>query len=837
MARIISQRYAWFDSHPLKQVNTVFWILSAIAVAWALAYIRASLAVATLVAAAFLILCFLITPSSSLAIIFISLIFILIALPLNLPALRQRWISAPVLRIFRKIMPSVSQTEREALEAGTVWWDGELFSGKPHWKKLLSLAPATLSEEEQAFLDGPVEELCQMLDDWKITHDILDLPEDVWQFLKDQRFFSMIIPKHYGGLGFSTLAHSAVVVKIASRSGSAAGTVMVPNSLGPAELLLHYGTEDQKDYYLPRLASGKEIPCFALTAPEAGSDAAAMPDRGILCKGEFQGENDVLGIRLDWEKRYTTLAPIATVLGLAFKLYDPEHLLGDKEDIGITLALIPVDTPGISIGRRHIPLNMMFQNGPHSGKDVFIPVDWIIGGPPCAGKGWRMLMERLAVGRSVSLPASSTAIAKLSCRFTGAYARVRTQFQLPIGYFEGVDEALARIAGYTYMMDAARIVTVNAVDAGEQPSVVSAIVKYHSTENIRKVVNDAMDVLAGAGISLGPRNMLGPCYQSVPVGITVEGANILTRSLIIFGQGAVRSHPYVYKEMQAVSDTDSRRALRNFDKALFGHVGLVIGNLARTLFMGLTGGHFIPPPVSGAASAYYQRLERMSSAFSLTADVTMLSLGGALKRKEKLSGRLADVFSHLYLASCVLKHYEDQGRLESDTPLMRWACEQSLYEIQQAFNSLLQNFPNRPLAWLLRLLIFPGGQAFKAPNDKLGHKIASLIMEPSAARDRLTHGIFQSDSVQDPLGRVEDALSKVIAAEPIRKRIHTAIREKQLPTDGPDEEFIDQAVKENIISNEEAELVRTAVAARREVIKVDDFPPDLSSGEPVNNSV
>ncbi|VAW77825.1 Acyl-coenzyme A dehydrogenase FadE, partial [hydrothermal vent metagenome] len=718
---------------------------------------------------------------------------------------------------------------REALEAGSVWWDGELFSGKPHWKTLLDLAPGTLSKEEQEFLDGPVEELCQMLDDWKITHDIFDLPEDVWQFLKDQRFFSMIIPKHYGGLGFSTLAHSAVVIKIGSRSGSAASTVMVPNSLGPAELLLHYGTDDQKDYYLPRLASGEEIPCFALTAPEAGSDAAAMPDRGFVCKGEFQGEKDVLGIRLNWEKRYTTLAPVATVLGLAFKLYDPEHLLGDTENIGITLALIPTDTPGISIGRRHIPLNMMFQNGPHTGKDVFIPIDWIIGGPSCAGKGWRMLMERLAVGRSVSLPALSTAVAKLSCRFTGAYAHVRTQFQLPIGRFEGVDEALARIAGYTYMMDAARTVTVDAVDAGEQPSVVSAIVKYHSTENMRKVVNDAMDVLAGAGISLGPRNILGRCYQSVPVGITVEGANILTRSLIIFGQGAVRSHPYVYQEMQSASDTDSRRALKTFDKALFGHIGQVISNMARTLFMGLTASHFVSPPVFGAASIYYQRLERMSSAFSLIADVTMLSLGGALKRKEKLSGRLADVFSHLYLASCVLKHYEDQGRHESDTPLMQWACEQSLFEIQQAFNALFQNFPNRPLAWVLRLLIFPGGRAFKPPGDKLGHKVASLIMEPSEARDRLTKGIYLSDSLLDPLGRVDDALLKVIAAEPARKRIHTAIKKNQLPADKPDEEIIELAVKESFINDEEAELVRAAMAARKEVIAVDDFPFDLSS--------
>lgn len=810
-------------------MNTLFWILSAVAVAWLLAYFRVSLAVATGVAAAFLALCFVIPPHSLLAIIFISLVFVLVAALLNLPVLRQRWISAPVLRIFKKIMPAVSQTEREALEAGGVWWDGELFSGKPRWKQLLDLPPPTLSEREQAFLDGPVEELCQMLDDWKITHDILDLPEDVWQFLKEKRFFSMIIPEQYGGLGFSTLAHSAVVVKIASRSVSAASTVMVPNSLGPAELLLHYGTEEQKNYYLPRLASGEEIPCFALTAPEAGSDTAAMPDRGIICKGDFKGEKDVLGIRLDWEKRYTTLAPVATVLGLAFKLYDPEHLLGEQEDIGITLALIPTDTPGIRIGRRHIPLNMMFQNGPHQGKDVFIPIDWIIGGPQHAGHGWRMLMERLAVGRSTSLPALSTAAGKTASRFTGAYARVRTQFQLPIGRFEGVEEALTRIAGYTYMLDAARTVTAVAIDNGEQPSVLSAIIKYHSTETMRKVINDAMDVLAGAGISLGPRNIMGRVYQGVPIGITVEGANILTRSLIIFGQGAVRSHPWVYKEMQAVADTDTRRAIRHFDKALFGHVGMVISNLARTLFMGLTGGRLVSRPVRGASGLYYRQLERMSSAFALCADLTMLTLGGALKRKEKLSGRLADILSHLYLASCVLKHYEDQGRPESDTPLMRWACEQSLYEIQHAFDLLFQNFPNRPLAGLMRLLVFPAGPAFRPPGDRLGHEVASLILEPSTARDRLTEGIYQPDSVLEPLGRVEDALLKVIAAEPVRKRIHRAIKTKQLPADKSEEDVIEQAVRENIINDEEAECFRQALAAREDVIQVDDFPPDLGS--------
>ena len=756
------------------------------------------------------------------------LVFLAIAIPLNTPFIRKNFISAPLFAVFKKIMPRLSQTEKEALESGTVWWDGELFSGKPDWNKLSDFPVPNLSREEQDFINGPTKELCKLIDDWKITHDVFDLPPEVWSFIKEKKFLAMIIPKDYGGLGFSTQAHSAVVMKLASRSVSVASTVMVPNSLGPAELLLHYGTQEQKDYYLPRLSSGEEMPCFALTAPEAGSDAASMIDTGIVCKQDFKDKKDVLGIRLNWNKRYTTLAPIATTLGLAFKLFDPDHLLGDKESIGISVALIPTDLPGITIGRRHIPVNMMFLNGPHQGKDVFIPLDYLVGGVSYAGQGWRMLMERLAVGRSVSLPALSASIAQLSCRYSGAYARIRKQFNLPIGRFEGVEESLTRMAGNTYMMEAVRSVTACAVDAGEQPTVLSAIAKYHLTEKMRDVVNDGMDVVAGAGISLGPRNILGRLYQAIPIGITVEGANILTRSMIIFGQGAILSHPYVLKEIHAISDEDKSAALRQFDKAIFSHIGMVISNVIRTLFLGLTGARFSSKPSgSGKAGFYYQHLTRMSAAFALLADTSMLILGGSLKRKEKLSGRLADILSHLYIASCVLKHYQTQNNETADTPLMQWACEQSLYEIQHAIVSFLQNFPVPFVGGVLRSVIFPFGKSFKPPSDKLGQKLAQLLLEPSDARDRLTQGIHIPDNTSETLGKVEDALPKVIAAEALIKAIRKAQKENIINSDQSEEATIEQALAAEIISTEEASVLKQAAITRNDVIQVDDFDFDL----------
>jgi acyl-CoA dehydrogenase len=668
-------------------------------------------------------------------------VFAVPALVFNLPPLRRQLITRHVLRAFRRVLPRMSDTEREAIDAGTVWWDAELFSGRPDWQRLLSLPAPRLSEEEQAFLDGPVETLCAMLDDWKITQELQDLPAEAWQYIKDQRFFGMIIPKRYGGLGFSALGHSEVVAKLTTRSGSAAVTVMVPNSLGPAELLLHYGTEAQKDYYLPRLASGEEVPCFALTGPEAGSDASAIPDSGRVCRASVGDEKDGLAIRLNWDKRYITLGPAATLLGLAFKLHDPDGLLGGAEHRGITLALIPTDTPGVSIGNRHRPMNQAFLNGPTRGRDVVIPVDWIIGGAEMAGQGWRMLMESLAAGRSISLPALSAGSAKLVSRGTGAYAGIRRQFKTPVGQFEGVQEALARIGGNTYVIDAARIMTVMALDEGEKPAVVSAIVKYQLTERMRQVINDAMDVHGGRGICMGPRNYLARIYEGVPITITVEGANILTRSLIIFGQGAIRCHPYVFTEMQAAGDEDRMRGLHDFDAALFSHIGFSLSNLARSLVLGLTGARWVRTPGTGIVAHYYRQLTRTSASLALSADVVMVTLGGRLKRLERLSARLGDVLSHLYLASAALKRFEDQGRKEADRPFLHWSCRESLYRSQIAFDELFKNLPNRWVAILLRILVFPLGMRYDSPNDANDRRVARLLMRPSAARDRLTKGV------------------------------------------------------------------------------------------------
>ena len=739
---------------------------------------------------------------------------------------RSRWISEPALKLFRKVTPRMSQTEREALDAGTVWWDGELFSGRPRWKKLRRLPPPKLAPEEQAFIDGPVEILCQMLDDWQITREQKDLPQEVWRYLQDNGFFSLIIPRAYGGLDFSNLAHSEVVMKIATRSITAAVTVMVPNSLGPAKLLLEYGTEEQKNHYLPRLAKGVEIPCFALTSPKAGSDAGAIPDYGIVCRQDFQGEKDVLGIRLTWDKRYITLAPVATLLGLAFHLYDPDGLLGDRTDLGITLALIPTDTPGVETGRRHLPMEIVFMNGPTRGQDVFVPIDWIIGGRERAGQGWRMLMESLSDGRGISLPALSTGAGKLTTRAVGGYARIRRQFKLPIGRFEGVEEALARIGGYTYIMDAARTLTAAALDRGEKPAVISAIVKYHLTESMRKVINDGMDVLGGAGICLGPRNFLARGYEGVPISITVEGANILTRTMIIFGQGAIRSHPWVFKELAAIGEADPDESLRQFDRALFGHIGFFLHNVVRSLWHGLTGSRFVLVRAPRPARRYYQHLTRMSAAFALSTDVAMMTLGGSLKRREKLSGRLGDILSHLYLASAVLKRFEDQDCPKADRPLLHWACRHHLHAIQQAFDGLFQNLPNRPAAWFLRLLTFPLGRHFRPPSDRLGHQVAELLLSPSPARDRLTAGLFLAEGPDESLGRIEDALRKVIKAEQPERRIRHALRDWQPDWRGL-EGLLAVALEKGIIDETEADLIREAEAARDEVIRVDDFNMQL----------
>ncbi|NOR79880.1 MAG: acyl-CoA dehydrogenase, partial [Methyloprofundus sp.] len=602
---------------------------------------------------------------------------------LSLPPIRRNLLTRPLFNKMRKALPKMSQTEREALEAGDTWWDAELFTGKPDWKKLKDLPAVSLSNEEREFINGPVETLCAMLDDWDITHNRRDLPPEVWDFIKQNKFCGIIIPKHYGGLEFGEYAHSQIVMKISSRSTSAAVTVMVPNSLGPAKLLLAYGSEQQKDYYLPRLATGSEIPAFALTGPQAGSDAGAMPDTGVLCYADFEGKEQ-LGIRLNWEKRYITLGPVATVLGLAFKLFDPEHLLSDKEELGITVALIPTNTAGVSIGKRHFPLDSAFQNGPNWGKDVFIPLDWVIGGAEQVGQGWKMLMQCLATGRAISLPALSVGAGKFICRNTGAYARIRTQFNLPIGAFEGIEEVLARMAGTTYLMDAARQVTCAALDDGHKPSVISAIVKYQLTEGMRRIINDGMDIQGGSGICLGPANYIGRLYQIIPVGITVEGANILTRTMMIFGQGAVRCHPFVQSEMNALGEADRLKGLQEFDRILCKHIGFFLSNLGRGFWFGISNARFSKTPGDKTTRRYYQQLARLSTSFALTADFALLSLGGSLKRKERISGGFADVLSHLYLCSCVLKHFESQGSQEEDIPLLHWACQYSLHRTQQS---------------------------------------------------------------------------------------------------------------------------------------------------------
>ncbi len=801
---------------------TLATVLATLVVVWIIAYLRTPFwLVSVLVGAALTGLTYSF-PFSLAALATLWVVFLVVAAGLNIPPLRRALIGNRAYGLFRKLMPPVSTTEREALEAGSVWWEAEFFSGKPKWKRLFSFSPSILSPEERAFLDGPVEDLCRRLNDWEIEHDRHDLPPEVWAFIKSQGFFGMIIPKKYGGLEFSARAHSEVVMKIASRSMTAAVTVMVPNSLGPAELLMHYGTEEQKNHYLPRLARGEEIPCFALTGPEAGSDAAAMPDYGVVCRGSFEGRNDVLGIRLNWEKRYITLGPVATVLGLAFKLYDPDQLLGGEIERGITLALIPTDTPGVQIGNRHNPLNVAFQNGPNSGRDVFIPLDWLIGGQEYIGQGWRMLVERLAVGRGISLPALSVASGKMASRGTGAYARIRKQFKVPIGRFEGIEEALARIAGYTYLMDAARQLTLTGLDSGEQPAVVSAIMKYQLTEHMRRLVNDAMDIHGGSGICLGPRNFIGGSYQALPISITVEGANILTRSLIIYGQGVVRCHPQLWREMQATSDTDVTRARKEFDRALFAHIGSFLSNMARALWLGLTDARLTYVPIGGPARRYVQRLTRYSAAFALISDVALFTLGGSLKRSEKLSGRLADALSLFYLASATIKRFEDQGRPAEDEPLLEWACQDMLYRLEQALVGVLHNFPSRAAALFARLFTFPLGARARPPSDVVGHRAAAVLLQPSAARDRLTAGIFLPSDPSSAIGRMEDALPKVIAAESVERKLeHLADALVSLTHEG----LIDSARAQGLISVTEAELARAAHAARRAAIAVDDFPP------------
>lgn len=746
----------------------------------------------------------------------------------SVPSIRQSLISRKALKIFKTVLPAMSQTEKEALDAGTVWWEAELFKGKPQWDKLHNITPPTLSKEEQAFLDGPVNEVCAMVNDYQVTHESADLSPEVWQYLKDHKFFAMIIKKKYGGLEFSAYAQSLVLQKLTGVSGVLSSTVGVPNSLGPGELLQHYGTKDQCDYYLPRLAEGKEIPCFALTSPEAGSDAGSIPDFGVVCKGEWEGE-EVLGMRLTWNKRYITLAPVATVLGLAFKLRDPDALLGDKEDLGITCALIPTHLKGIEIGTRHFPLNVPFHNGPTRANDIFVPLSFIIGGSKMAGQGWKMLVECLSVGRGITLPSNATGGLKTAALATGAYARIRRQFKQPIGKMEGIEEPLARIAGNAYVMDAASNLTVAGIDLGEKPSVISAIVKYHCTHRGQRSVIDAMDIAGGKGICLGPSNFLARSYQGAPIAVTVEGANILTRSMIIYGQGAIRCHPYVLTEMNAAY-SESSDAVEKFDAALAGHTCFTISNLIRSFWFGLTDGIGSHSPTSDATKRYYQQLNRYSANLALLSDVSMVVLGGSLKRKERLSARLGDILSQLYLSSATLKRFEDDGRQVEDFPLVHWGLQDSLKQTEKAIDDFLANFPNRVIGGCLRFILLPYGRVRSAPNDKLDSQVAQILQTPSASRSRIGRGQYLEPTENNPVGRIELALEIILEAEPVFTKVCKAINERRpfLRLDL----IADIGLERGLINEQEASLLREAEVHRLYTINVDEFEPEELAAKP-----
>ena len=759
----------------------------------------------------------------------------LVAVPLLVSPLRKALITSPLLSFYTRILPPLSDTERTALESGTVGFEGELFSGKPDWDKLLSLPKPELTPEEQAFLDGPVDELCRMTNDWDITHVRADLPPQVWEFVKTHKFFGLNIPKEYGGLGFSALMNHKVIQKLAPVSTVLSSTVGVPNSLGPGELLMHYGTEEQKRYYLPRLADGREVPCFALTGPFAGSDATSIPDYGIVCEGEWNGQK-VLGVKLTLNKRYITLAPVASLIGVAFRMYDPDGLMGETKDIGISLALVPRDAAGLEIGRRHFPLNSPFQNGPIRGKDVFVPLSQLIGGPEYAGQGWRMLMECLSIGRSITLPSTASGGAKMGALVTGAYARIRKQFGLSVGRFEGVEEALARIAGKAYATSALSEATAAAVARGENPAVPSTISKYHCTEMGREVSRDVMDIHGGKGIILGPRNYAGRSWQAAPIAITVEGANIMTRSLMIFGQGAILCHPWVMKEMKAAQLADPKARIDQFDAALFGHISYAISNAVRAWWFGITGSRIGSVPGGEYTRRCYRKLNRYSAALAVMADTSMLLLGGKLKFKESLSGRLGDVLSQLYIASAMLKRYEDQGRPVADHPLLAWAFHDAIHKIELALSGALRNFPIRPVGWLLWALIFPWGRRAEAPSDRLGHRAASLLMTPCEARDRLGADLFLEPCENNPAGRVNSYLTKVILAEPVERKFLKALKNSDIEALDFNAQ-LDEGVREGWITAEERKQLEELREMTLDTIMVDDFEPwELRSAGYVEDS-
>lgn len=733
--------------------------------------------------------------------------------------IRTMFVSKIILAVFRKfqIVPKISETERIALEAGVVWVEKELFSGKPDFKKIMSEPYPKLTAEEQAFMNGPVEELCRMLDPWKI-HKTRDLSPEVWNYIKKEKFLGMIIPKEYGGLGFSALAHSEVIMKLSSRSLPATISVMVPNSLGPAELLIHYGTDEQKKYLLPRLAVGEEIPCFGLTEPLAGSDAGSITSTGIL----FKGQDGKLYIKLNWNKRWITLAAISTIIGLAFRLRDPDNLLGKGEDLGITCALIPAKTPGVVLGRRHDPLTIPFYNCPTQGKDVVVPVDAVVGGVSGCGQGWGMLMECLAAGRGISLPAQSTGGSKMVSRVVSAHGVIRRQFGVSIGRFEGIEEPMARIGASTYALEAMRIFTLGALDQGIKPPVITAIQKYQSTEIGRRCINDGMDIMGGAGISLGPRNMLGEMYMATPIGITVEGANIMTRTLIIFGQGALRAHPFAFAEVKAVEANDAKA----FDVAFWGHIGHVVRNTFRSVVLSLTRGYVAgSPSTHPKVKHYYRRLQWASASFAIMSDIAMGSLGGTLKMREKITGRFADILSYMYIASSVLRRFEAEGRRESDLPLVHYNLKWCLSEIQKAFDGIFDNIKVPGLRWLFKGWIGSwsrinsmGSQA----SDGWSHAISNLMLEDGPVRESLTRGIYLPKDTNQQMGRLERAFKLVHQAEAAEKKIKKAVRDGILPRKKT-HMLLDEAKSKNVISEQEYRLIQESDEVRYDAILVDDF--------------
>lgn len=749
---------------------------------------------------------------------------VLVLAALAVPAIRSMVLVRPAFGIVRRILPKVSETEQAALDAGTVGFDAEIFSGAPDWSKLREIPAIELTAEEQEFLDGPTEELCALIDDWDVRHNAREIPEEVWAFVKRHGFLGMLISKEHGGLGFSAQAQSLILGKIASRSPDVSTIVMVPNSLGPGELIEKYGTDQQKSYYLPRLANGQEIPCFSLTGPRSGSDAATMRDVGVVCRGMHDGE-EVLGIRLHWQKRYITLGPVATLVGLAFDLRDPDGLIGDDVDVGITVALIPADHPGVKIGRRHLPSGAAFPNGPNWGSDVFIPMSFLVGGQDMAGQGWRMLMECLAAGRAISLPASAAAATKQMLRTSTAYGRIRKQFGLPVAKMQGVEEPLVRMAENAYVVEAARGVTAAMVSRGDKPAVISALMKYQTTEKMRQSVNDAMDLHGGKAICDGPSNYLQSAYQMMPVAITVEGANILTRTLITFAQGALRSHPFLYEEIKAAQSEDRAAGLKSFERAFLGHIGFAVSNVTGALFHNLTGGLFAKAPAgAGEVAVCYKQISRASRNFALVADMSVAMLGGGLKTKQRLTGRLADALSELYLLSCVMKRFEDDGRPDADFAMVELAMANGLNRFERAMHLTIDNFPSAPVRLLLNWVVFPFGRHYDAAPDHVGHDIVRRLLVPGEFRDRMTPNIYVSSDPADPLGQLEVALEKAVALEDAERKLDRAVRAGTVQR-YHDRDWFADAVSAGVLTTDEADGLRELEALTDAVIAVDDFEP------------